>query len=93
MRRLALILVFLSAQTSIAQTPNMGGGMVPNQVPLAIQGPITAGDCVIWVAVNTLGDSGAPCGSGGGTPCTAGAIDLSLTTGCNLPFYVGGVFP
>jgi hypothetical protein len=25
--------------------------------------------------------------------CTAGAFNLSLTTGCNIPFYVGGIFP
>jgi hypothetical protein len=31
--------------------------------------------------------------SGGGTGCTAGAIDLSLTTGCNIPFFIGGIFP
>jgi hypothetical protein len=28
-----------------------------------------------------------------GSSCTAGAIDLSLTTGCNLPQYLGGIFP
>lgn len=27
------------------------------------------------------------------TPCTAGAFDLSLPTGCNLPFYLGGIIP
>lgn len=27
------------------------------------------------------------------TPCGAGKIDLSLSTGCNLPFYLGGIFP
>jgi len=26
-------------------------------------------------------------------PCGAGTIDLSLATGCNLQFYLNGVFP
>ncbi len=30
-------------------------------------------------------------GSGGGSGCGAGAFDL--TTGCNLPAYLNGVFP
>lgn len=25
--------------------------------------------------------------------CTAGAIDLSLPTGCNLPLFIGGILP
>jgi hypothetical protein len=91
-RRSLLALLFLASHAN-GQTPNMGGGMVPNAPPLNVQGPITAGNCVKWVAQFTIGDAGAPCGSGGGTPCTAGGLDLSLTTGCNIPFYVGGVFP
>lgn len=31
--------------------------------------------------------------TGAATPCGAGKIDLSLSTGCNLPFYLGGIFP
>lgn len=27
------------------------------------------------------------------TPCLAGKFDLSLSTGCNIPFYLGGIFP
>jgi hypothetical protein len=84
----------LFAPLASAQTPNMGDSMVPNTPPLIIQGPITPGDCVVWVNANTVGDSGAPCGGGPPpTACTAGALDLSLTTGCNVPFYVGGIFP
>lgn len=37
--------------------------------------------------------SGSGGGGGGGTACTNGATDLSLTTGCNIFFYVAGVFP
>lgn len=85
--------VALLATTSSAQTPNMGVDMVPNQPQLNIKGPITPGDCVVWIDSNTIGDSGSPCGGSPATPCTAGAIDLSLSTGCNLPFYIGGVFP
>jgi hypothetical protein len=95
MRIILAVLLLAAPQPIFAQgTPNMGGGMVPNQPQLNIQGPITPGDCVVWVNANTIGDSGSPCGSGGGgTACTAGSLDLSLTTGCNVPFYVGGVFP
>jgi hypothetical protein len=28
-----------------------------------------------------------------GVSCTAGAIDLSLLTGCNIPLFIGGVLP
>ena len=91
-RRGLLAALFLVSQASEAQTPNMGGGMVPNAPPLMVQGPITAGNCVKWVAQFTIGDSGSPCG-GAATPCTAGGLDWSLTTGCNIPFLVGGVFP
>lgn len=28
-----------------------------------------------------------------GVACLAGKFDLSLATGCNLPFYLNGVFP
>ena len=33
-------------------------------------------------------------GSAGGvvTSCTAGALDLSLVTGCNMPQFIMGVF-
>ena len=46
----------------------------------------------VWL----FGNGGAGVFGGGGsgpTACTPGAIDLSLTTGCNIPFYVGGIFP
>lgn len=97
--RIIAVLVFaLMLRPLVAQTPNIGGGGVtptptPNQPQINIQGPIIPGDCVIWINATTIGDSGSPCGSSPGTPCTAGALDLSLTTGCNIPFYVGGVFP
>jgi hypothetical protein len=45
------------------------------------------------------GNQGIGGGSGGGgtvivgTPCTAGAIDLSLSTGCNMPQFINGVIP
>jgi hypothetical protein len=50
-----------------------------------ITGPITIPGMKI---TGTVGGGVAPVNS-----CTAGAIDLSLSTGCNLPFYVGGIFP
>jgi hypothetical protein len=87
------ILLMLGAQVALAQTPNQNGGMVPNAPPLFVRGPVTAGNCVKWVAPFTIGDAGAPCGGGSLTPCTAGGLDWSLTTGCNIPFLIGGVFP
>lgn len=55
--------------------------------------PPVAGNCVEWAGINSIKDAGFPCGGGSLTPCTAGSVDLSLTTGCNIPFYVGGIFP
>jgi hypothetical protein len=93
MIRLAVLILF-GTSAAMAQTPNMGVTMVPNAPAVNIQGPITPGNCVVWVNSNTIADAGAPCGiGGGGTPCTAGGLDWSLTTGCNIPFLIGGVFP
>jgi len=69
----------------LAQVANQGVFRVgPLPVP---------GNCVEWAGINSIKDHGSPCGGGGGVACTAGAVDLSLTTGCNIPFYLGGIFP
>lgn len=38
--------------------------------------PATAGNCAQWLTVTTLGDSGSPCGSGGGTS----AFEIATTS-------------
>ena len=69
----------------VAQIANQGVFRVgPLPVP---------GNCVEWAGINSIKDAGSPCGGTPPTACTAGSLDLSLTTGCNIPFYVGGIFP
>jgi hypothetical protein len=42
-----------------------------------ISGTPTTGNCVDWASANTLGDTGAPCGSGGGSSVgTAGQLQM-----------------
>jgi hypothetical protein len=42
-----------------------------------ISGTPTTGNCVDWASANTLGDAGAPCGSGGGSSVgTAGQLQM-----------------
>lgn len=84
MIRLTLFLIFALGLCCSASAQIQNPGVV--QV-----GTVIPGNCVKWVAKNKIGDAGAPCG--GVASCTAGAIDLSLSTGCNIPFYVGGIFP
>ena len=69
-------------------------GQITNQGVFR-SGPLPIiGDCVKWSGPNSITDSGSPCASGPPpTACTDGSFDLSLTTGCNIPFYVGGIFP
>ncbi len=51
--------------------------------------PIGPGSIVpIGPSTNSAGAAPPP-----PTACLAGAIDLSLATGCNIPFYLGGIFP
>lgn len=67
---------------------------IANQGVFRVGPPPVAGNCVEWAGINSIKDSGSPCGGGPPpTACTDGSFDLSLTTGCNIPFYVGGVFP
>ena len=68
-------------------------GQIANQGVFRV-GPLPVpGNCVEWAGINSIKDAGSPCGGSPSTPCGAGAFDLSLTTGCNVPFYVGGVIP
>ncbi|HEX5426673.1 MAG TPA: right-handed parallel beta-helix repeat-containing protein [Candidatus Acidoferrales bacterium] len=49
-----------------------------------ISGSPTTGNCVDWASANTLGDTGAPCGSGGG-----GSAFSALTSGTNTTAAMG----
>jgi hypothetical protein len=85
-RRLAIVLALALLCTSVpaqqSQLPTGPGGIPdPNQSQFPNEGA-------------QIPPIGGPLNPGtGGSGCTAGAIDLSLSTGCNIPFYVGGIFP
>jgi hypothetical protein len=72
---LAAALALIPATITEAQTP-----------VFSIQGPITPGNCVVWIDALTIGDSGAPCPSS--STCAFGGTDLSQS-GCNIA-WMGG---
>ena len=45
------------------------------------------------VGINGIAAIGATSAPAPLIACLAGGIDLSLSTGCDLPFYLNGVFP
>jgi hypothetical protein len=80
MRFVLATLAMLALNLSALAQVNTLSGPLGDGYPILLEPPLVGG-------LNTI-SSGPP-----GTACLAGAIDLSLTTGCNLPFYLGGIFP
>jgi hypothetical protein len=85
-KRLAIVLALALLCTSVpaqqSQLPTGPAGIPdPNQSQFPNEGA-------------QIPPIGGPLNAGTGTSaCSAGAFDLSLTTGCNIPFYLDGVFP
>ena len=77
------VLAFVVLGTGLALAQDITGGLnnTPKQL---LKGGLNNSFGVI------VGGGG---GGGGGTACTAGAIDLSLSTGCNIPQFMDGVIP
>ncbi len=66
--------------------------MVPGDSPMV---PRTGPPCGLRTMIPTCGPM-VPTGAAAAPPpgaCTAGAIDLSPVTGCNIPFFIGAIFP
>jgi hypothetical protein len=87
-KRLAIVLALALLCTSVpaqqSQLPTGPGGIPdPNQSQFPQEG----------AQIPPIGSALNPGGGGGGPACTAGAFDLSLATGCNIPFYLDGVIP
>lgn len=84
---LFLLLGFALVSGAIA---NVSGPDPSVNTNCGVSGVDAGGNCL-----NDVGSGGVSTGPFGPPPtaCTAGAFDLSLSTGCNLPFYVSGIFP
>lgn len=83
MKRLLGALAFALFLASNAQAQS-----VTNQLYFPVSGSVTPGNCVEWISISpgfTVGDAGAPCGSGGGsTNFQANGVALSSATTVNF---------